>query len=246
MTDKELYIKLLEDCERDTSGLLKWLETTSFYNDPASANKHNSFPGGLVRHSLNVYYAFLTLYPSICALTDCYKDLPIDTVKIVTLLHDLCKIGTYKTDKKNVKVYGTKEELLNKGYSINEIKTERGKKYAWDTQDIYKYNETSFKYGHGELSVYYIMKYMNLTDQECQAIRFHMSSWVEGDKQMLGEVYTSNPIALTLHLADECATYFIEKDETTPDQPLKSDEYDKGWTDAMNHVRERLKEKGYL
>ena len=67
-----------------------------------------------------------------------------------------------------------------------------------------------FVFGHGEKSVYLITKYMELTDEEAQAIRFHMSSWVENDKAMAGKVFATNKLAWLLHVADEMATYWDE------------------------------------
>ena len=45
--------------------LLEWLKSTDFFTAPASTRFHGAYPGGLVKHSLNVYYALLG--NSICA-----------------------------------------------------------------------------------------------------------------------------------------------------------------------------------
>ena len=37
-----------------TEKLLAWLETTDFFEAPASTKYHGAYPGGLVEHSLNV------------------------------------------------------------------------------------------------------------------------------------------------------------------------------------------------
>jgi len=37
--------------------LLEWLKSTDFFTAPASTRFHGAYPGGLVKHSLNVYYA---------------------------------------------------------------------------------------------------------------------------------------------------------------------------------------------
>lgn len=36
--------------------LLEWLKSTDFFTAPASTRFHGAYPGGLVKHSLNVYY----------------------------------------------------------------------------------------------------------------------------------------------------------------------------------------------
>ena len=54
---KEEYISLLKSTEREgIDSLISWLSTeTDFFTAPASTNKHGSYEGGLVRHSLSVY-----------------------------------------------------------------------------------------------------------------------------------------------------------------------------------------------
>lgn len=39
--------------------LLEWLKSTDFFTAPASTRFHGAYLGGLVKHSLNVYYALL-------------------------------------------------------------------------------------------------------------------------------------------------------------------------------------------
>lgn len=67
-----------------------------------------------------------------------------------------------------------------------------------------------FPYGHGEKSVYLIQKHMALTDEEAQAIRFHMGSWQDGDKANASATFKTNPLAFWLHVADEAATFRTE------------------------------------
>lgn len=49
----ELYQKLITRPGADK--LLAWLETTDFFEAPASTRFHLSRPGGLVEHSVHVY-----------------------------------------------------------------------------------------------------------------------------------------------------------------------------------------------
>lgn len=44
--------------------LLEWLKSTDFFTAPASTRFHGAYPGGLVKHSLNVYYALLGEFQS--------------------------------------------------------------------------------------------------------------------------------------------------------------------------------------
>jgi hypothetical protein len=80
-----------------------------------------------------------------------------ETIAITALFHDLCKVNFYKPSFRNVK---------------NEV---TGK---WERVPSYEYNETSVPLGHGEKSMYLVMKYMQLTDEEACAIRWHMSGYV--------------------------------------------------------------------
>lgn len=68
--------------------LLEWLKSTDFFTAPASTRFHGAYPGGLVKHSLNVYYALLGNFN----LRGLYSP---QTQTIVALLHDVCKANYY-------------------------------------------------------------------------------------------------------------------------------------------------------
>lgn len=118
------------------------------------------------------------------------KDYSNETLAIVSLLHDICKANTYVTEMRNTKnEYG-----------------------QWVKVPYYKTKE-EYPFGHGEKSVYLIMKYMNLTDEEALAIRWHMGGFdhaVKGGSYSLSDAYNSSKLALELHLADMRATYILE------------------------------------
>ena len=84
--------------------------------------------------------------------------------------------------------------------------------YVRGAEQSYTVNE-QFVYGHGEKSVYMIQKYMALTDEEAQAIRFHMGSWQDGDKANASAAFKTNPLAFWLHVADEAATFRSESEQ---------------------------------
>lgn len=75
---------------------------------------------------------------------------------------------------------------------------------------IYKKKDL-FPFGHGEKSVYKILQWMTLTDEEAMAIRYHMGSWNEWEKNDAGEVFKQYPLAFLLHVADEWATFIDEE-----------------------------------
>ena len=95
--NKERFISLCKTIQRDgAEELLKWLDENDFYACPASSKYHGAYPGGLLEHSLNVYdelKRLLCVYPEI--------KVSEESVVIAALLHDLCKVGLYTTEKRN-------------------------------------------------------------------------------------------------------------------------------------------------
>lgn len=164
--------------------LLEWLEETDFFTAPASTKFHGNYEGGLCEHSVNVYEELVRLlkaYPEVRVTAE--------TASITTLLHDLCKIGCYKTEYRNVKVDG-----------------------HWMQRPVYVFEEDFCYGGHGSKSVYLAQKYMNLTDQEAVAINCHMGPWDRSPNDYsLGNAYENYPLAWLVHVADESATYIRER-----------------------------------
>ena len=110
-----------------------------------------------------------------------------ETIAIVALLHDICKVNLYKTSKRNKK-------------------DENGK---WIEVPYYEYNDT-LPYGHGEKSVYIVSGFMRLTREEAMAIRWHMGFSGEENVNTIGKALEMYPLALAAHIADMEATFYIE------------------------------------
>lgn len=55
MDNKERFIEIFTSQihRPGAAELLEWLESTDFFEAPASTHYHGSYPGGLVEHSLN-------------------------------------------------------------------------------------------------------------------------------------------------------------------------------------------------
>lgn len=70
--------------------LMAWLESTDFFEAPASSQFHGTRPGGLVAHSLNVYDQLL-LDPGALEYGG-------NTLAVCALLHDVCKVNYYHRD----------------------------------------------------------------------------------------------------------------------------------------------------
>lgn len=167
--------------------LLEWLDTTDFYTAPASTRFHGSYEGGLVEHSIAVFERLSVLCSSEYGSDMIDK---LETIAIVSLLHDLCKIGCYKVDYRNAK-------------------NEQG---VWEKVPYYAFEEKFAYGGHGAKSVYIIERFMRLTADEAVAIHNHMGAYDRlGGDYSLGNAYEQYPLALLLHTADQFATYIDKK-----------------------------------
>ena len=67
--------------------------------------------------------------------------------------------------------------------------------------------------GHGEKSVMIASKYIELTNDELYAIRFHMG-WSEPKEvyNAVGKAMAKHLLVLALHEADQEATYLLEEE----------------------------------
>ena len=185
MNRKEDFIRIFTSHIKrpGAAELLEWLEESDFFTAPASTRFHGNYEGGLCEHSVNVYEELVRLlkaYPEVRVTAE--------TAAIVTLLHDLCKIGCYKIELRP-----------------------RKEGNVWVHRPVYTFNEDFCYGGHGSKSVYLAQKYMNLTEQEAVAINCHMGAWDRspGDYS-LGPAYEQYPLAWLVHVADESATYIRE------------------------------------
>ena len=119
--------------------LLEYLKSSAsdFYQAPASARFHGAYDGGLLEHSLNVYDC-LCDYLKRTRVKDTYgMEYDDESIAIVSLLHDLCKVNCYKKGSRNVK-------------------DENG---VWHSVPTFEF-EDNMPYGHGEKSVYIINGYL--------------------------------------------------------------------------------------
>lgn len=182
MNNKERFLEICCAIDRPgIDGLLEYLAKSDFFRAPASTKFHGASPGGLLEHSLNVYDEYkrlLAAYPEI--------QISEESIAIMTLFHDLCKVNSYGVEKRN-------------------RKNDAGQ---WETYDAYIKDEKFHYGGHGSKSVFIIQNYMKLTAEEAVAINCHMSCW-DGNKDV-GSAFEQFPAAWLLHVADESATYIKE------------------------------------
>ena len=101
---KQEFLDIFYDnIERDGADkLLDWLERSDFFSAPASTRHHSCQPGGLCMHSVLVYRRFIKILQS--EYGDYWQEkVSAESAAIIALLHDVCKVGYYVTDYKNVK-----------------------------------------------------------------------------------------------------------------------------------------------
>ena len=200
MTNQEQNIKNLKEkfinivtshIQREgVDELLDYLENSDFYTSPASTMYHGSYPGGLCEHSINVYESLVTEVHNTYG-ENWAEVIDPESVAIVSLFHDLCKVNTYESYLRNVKNEDT------------------GK---WEQVECYRRNPM-FPLGHGEKSLFIIMNYMLLVPQEALAIRWHMGAFDLGNYNNVGELdkaFKNSELAFLLHIADMKANYLIE------------------------------------
>ena len=88
---KDTIVSLLKSTGRENiDTMISWMENHSFFEASASVKHHNAFVGGLAKHSLDVYYEAMELNKK--------AKLPITSVTLCALLHDVCKSDQYYID----------------------------------------------------------------------------------------------------------------------------------------------------
>lgn len=169
--------------------LLDWLLKSDFTTCPASTKFHSNHEGGLIEHSVKAYKRFVRNLVKEFG-ENWQEHISEESAAIIGLLHDICKVGYYKQEMRNVKEDGV---WVQKPY------------YAVDDK---------LPYGHGEKSVYIISGFMKLSREEAMAINWHMGGFdtrVQGGSYSISSAFYEFPTALIFHLSDLEATYLDEQ-----------------------------------
>lgn len=169
--------------------LLDWLLKSDFTTCPASTKFHSNHEGGLIEHSVKAYKRFVRNL--VKEYGENWQDhISEESATIIGLLHDICKVGYYKQEMRNVKEDG-----------------------IWVQKPYYTVDD-KLPYGHGEKSVYIISGFMKLTREEAMAINWHMGGFdarVQGGSYSISGAFYEFPVALIFHLSDLEATYLDEQ-----------------------------------
>ena len=190
MTPEERFISIFKSKIRreGSEKLLDFLcsDNSDFFTAPASTRYHGAYPGGLLEHSLNVYDC-LCDYLARPRVREVYGlDYSEESIAIVALLHDLCKVNFYVESTRNVKENG-----------------------VWKAVPYYTIDD-QLPYGHGEKSVYIASGYMRLTRDEAFAIRYHMGFSGTEDPGNVGRALEMFPLAYATCCADMEAAFLME------------------------------------
>lgn len=188
--NKQTIIRLLRNTERKGMGsLIEYLdEGSDFFEAPASTKHHGAYVGGLAEHSLNVYNTLMRLDGLLT------PDHPNDQIIITSLLHDVCKTNYY----------------------VQEPAWRKDDHGEWESYTRWGVNDI-LPLGHGEKSIYIISKFIELSDAEAAAIRWHMGAWTAGltTDYSLSKAHNAAvdkyPLVTLLATADDLATHLVEK-----------------------------------
>ena len=191
MNPKKEFLSIFkEHIHRDGADkLLEYLlsEKSDFFTAPASTKYHGDYDMGLVTHSVNVYYCLKDYLSRARCLSEYKMNYSDETIALVALLHDVCKIKCYHKYLRNVK-------------------NEEG---VWEQVAAFNFEDPE-PFGHGEKSVFLISKFLRLTNEEAYAIRFHMGFSEEGSGRNAGKAFEKYPLALALNVADMEASYYVD------------------------------------
>lgn len=194
---KNEIVKLLRSTGREyMDDVVECLNELGFFEAPASTRFHLNEEGGLAQHSLNVCNVAMMLREQMLALKPELTDrLPLDSVIVASLLHDVCKSDIYKKSlKKRKNAFG-----------------------SWEEYEGYDVDYSNFPVGHGEKSVIVVLRMgFNLTDDEIMAIRWHMTAWdlpfqsadAKGNFNTAKEIC---PLCSLIQCADNLASNILER-----------------------------------
>lgn len=196
MNNKDRFIGILcSTGRRGVENVITKLEELGFFVAPASTVFHLNYEGGLLQHSLNVYdEAMVIARQQIEFRPEMAVKLPLESVTVAALLHDVCKAEIYK----------------------EALKWRKDNVGKWESYKSYEVDYSSLPLGHGEKSVIRLLQWgMELTDEEMLAIRWHMGPWElafqsNEAKGNSNAAKVKTPLCSVIGAADGLATFVLE------------------------------------
>ena len=194
MTTKERIERYLLNTKREgIQDLLSHMEEYGFYKAPCSGSNHLAKEGGLAEHSLNVLEAAINIDKAF------ESDVPAGSIIICALLHDIGKMGQF--DKPNY-VPNILKGRATKANPNPEPYQSTAKPFITNPELLYIDHEVR------ALSI--ISKYIDLTEEEQQAILWHNGLYGNFKYQIQGK---ETPLYMIVHFADMWASRVMETTE---------------------------------
>ena len=192
---KDVFVEELTKTNRPgMDKVIAGLEEIGFFTAPASSKHHLAEPGGLLRHSVNVYMQALAIrLAEIKIRPEIEEKVPFESIAIAALLHDVCKAEVYKEVEK----------------------FRKDKDGKWEKYNAYDQDYSAMPLGHGEKSVIRLLRMgLKLTNDELLAIRWHMANWDMPEsfeaRGNFNAAVEKCPLLSIIIAADELATRITE------------------------------------
>lgn len=159
--------------------LAAYLEKHGLFKAPASTKYHLCIEGGLLIHSVNVVKLALELKEKLM------PDKSEESIILCALFHDAHKVT---------------DGFGHNTYDKNNSATQDKQPYFWNTKQL--------GFGGGHKSALLISKFVDLTQDELQAIAYHDGPFVPAWDDIKSDPY---PLTLLIHYADMWSTWVVEK-----------------------------------
>lgn len=167
--------------------LIAFMENeTTWLTSPASTKYHLCIEGGLLEHSVNVAESMLKIREALA------PEISEESCVIVSLIHDLGKVGMPG----------------NPQYLISEP-SEKQLKYGYKPDAPYRFNKDLIYLSVPIRSLFLASKYIDLTEQEVQAVVYHDGQYVEDNRSV---AKNEEPLTLLLQYADSWSGFVVEKE----------------------------------
>lgn len=185
----ENLIKLIENSDdprkSDMLKLINHLESdTEWLKSPASTKYHGSCEGGLIIHSICVAELCMRLSKLLAG-----SRISLCSAIFVGLMHDIGKVGLY----------------------IQKEPTEKQLIYGYPGSIVYNSN---ILLPHAERSLQMIQEYVNMTEDEYLAIKYHNSPW-DGNRDC---AFFRYELMTILQMSDYWSTVYLEEGGAKNDQ----------------------------
>lgn len=196
---KDKIKELLLSTKREgIENLIAYMEEYGFFRAPCSTQYHLAKEGGLAEHSLNVY----EIAEEIARVL--YPEISKESLIICSLLHDIGKMGQFN-----------KPNYVPNMLKGRATKTNPNPEPYQSDAKPYKSNPELLYVDHEVRALSIISKYIDLTEEEQQAILWHNGLYGPFKYQIQGN---ETPLYMILHHADMWASRVIETEDNKEEE----------------------------